>query len=266
MPHIRLWLQPDNVTGVSFFDRPPFNGFPTSRILHEKFVTSQLHGRWHAHYAMPFVRGWVSHTYFGNSDLILHGASSAPSKSRYSGLTQFVVLSLAVRGCSRTVTASMVILSSDIQPHLEAWVFICFSIAVYTAISLRFWRETVMDWQPICLSFVYMWTSLFAALISMSSLASPALVGKGKRRNGEMVLTPGLLYPKGNLQRIKCSLHNPSTHRTENILGCGGRGVMPARPGGGPAMHVGKRGKLSLRQLQILVLLIQLHISAMRLT
>ena len=100
----------------------------------------------------------------------------------------------------------------------------------------------------------------------MSSLASPALVGKGKRRNGEMVLTPGLLYPKGNLQRIKCSLHNPSTHRTENILGCGGRGVMPARPGGGPAMHVGKRGKLSLRQLQILVLLIQLHISAMRLT
>lgn len=50
----------------------------------------------------------------------------------------------------------------------------------------------------------------------------------------------------------------------ENILGCGARGVMPARPGGGPAVHVGKRGKLSLRQLQIL--LIHLHISAMRLT
>lgn len=56
-----------------------------------------------------------------------------------------------------------------------------------------------------------------------------------------------------------------STHRTENILGCGGRGVMPARPGSGPAVHVEKRGKLrgcSLRQLQIS--LIHLHISAMR--
>jgi len=40
-----------------------------------------------------------------------------------------------------------------------------------------------------------------------------------------------------------------STHRTENILGCGGRGVMPARPGSGPAVHVGKRGKLTIANI-----------------